>query len=441
MADDDNFSIAGSQESGRGLATRTVKSRYLKDMEKIPFSLQESDHLIMKEDLEAKLTADNFEHFIKMSEGIPKIHGTLEKFPLFEDFFNLAVTVGWETTQHEDYAKATLEQQDKVIASILISRLGKYQNLALTYPKEQIGRSCFLLRGLMDKLAPAAVTGLTTGLLWGDFDKLLTIEMAPSKLNMDLWIQKLDLHLVSMKNSGQIPSDVQIVGRVLAQFQRFTLDRWANRAESIQSSMEIQEFKTWDSLKARILNFYKEDVRLRRMNKANEALYTHTDDNPYKPKPKKPPNGKPTPQKNDKTCSYCKNVGHIQRECRKKLYDEKTAGAKGGGKPKVDTKKRMGGTEGLSLVAGRVAFKKKSKKPLYFVLDSGASIHACNCRSLLHDVRGCQETFQGCGTQGPPLTVIEIGTLRVTLRTDKGGEPTLEFKDCYYSDSFAYNLI
>ena len=142
--------------------------------------------------------------------------------------------------------------------------------------------------------------------------------MAPSKLNMNVWIQKLDLDLVSIKKSGQIPSDVQIVGRVLAQFQRFTLDRWANRAESIQFSMEIQEFKPWDSLKARILDIYEEDVRWRRTNKANEELYTHTDDNPYKPKPKKPSNGKPTPQQNDKTGSCCKKVGQVQRECRKK---------------------------------------------------------------------------------------------------------------------------
>ena len=174
MADDfrTELKVAGSNESGRGLATRFVKSRYLKDMEKIPYSLQEFDHLIMKEDIEAKFIADNFEHFIKMSEGIPKKHGTLEKNPLLEDFYHLAATCGWETTYHEDYAKATLEQQDKVIASILIFKLAKYQNLALTYPKEQIGLSWFLLRGIMDKLVPAAVTGLSTGLLWENFDQL-----------------------------------------------------------------------------------------------------------------------------------------------------------------------------------------------------------------------------------------------------------------------------
>ena len=444
------MSNAGSHESGRSLAVRLVKSRYFVHMDKISNSIQESEHLMIREDIEAKLTAEIFDHFLKMAQSIPEQHGTLERFSEFEDVFQLACTIGWEIEQHDDYAKATLNQQDRVISSILISRLGKYQNLALTYPKETVGRSCFLLRGLLDKLAPAASTGLTTGLLWGHLDKILTLEMTPSKLNLELWAQKLDLHLVSMKNSGQTPSDAQLVGRVLAQLQLFTLDRWATRAESIQSAMAIQEHKTWDSLKSRILDFHKEDVRLRRMNQANSALYMSNDERPFKPKPggkpKQPPYAK-TSDQNTKTCRYCKKEGHAEHECRKKKWAEKEAGAKG--KPnysKGDAKgKKMGGTEIVSLVAGRVTSAKTiavaSKKPDVFILDSGASIHATNDKSRLHDMRPCQEVIQGCGTQGPPLTVTEIGTLRLDLRTDTGGQMTLEFKDCYFSNSFAYNLI
>lgn len=109
----------------------------------------------------------------------------------------------------------------------------------------------------MNKLAPTAVTGHTTGLLW--LDNLLTFEMAPSRLNFDAWVSKLDFHLSSMRDNAQEPSDAQLVGRVLAQLQKFTADRWASRAEAVQATMMLEQHKRWDSLKSKLFDFYRED--------------------------------------------------------------------------------------------------------------------------------------------------------------------------------------
>ncbi|KAJ1483175.1 hypothetical protein T484DRAFT_1801499 [Baffinella frigidus] len=86
--------------------------------------------------------------------------------------------------------------------------------------------------------------------------------------------------------------------------------------------MSNQDHKTWDSLKAKILDFHREDQRLRRMNQSNSAMYMGNDDPPYKKKTPKPPpfkqNDKP---RDDKICGFCKKPGHSISECRKKKTD------------------------------------------------------------------------------------------------------------------------
>ncbi|KAJ1464017.1 hypothetical protein T484DRAFT_1758411, partial [Baffinella frigidus] len=208
-----------------------------------------------------------------MSEELQELHRRLQPIEDENHFYSLAIECGWEGDDDEDRARATLLQQNRVISAVLISKLGRWRQLALTYPKEQVGRSVFLLRALMNKLAPPAVTGLTTGLLWSGLDNLLTFDMAPSRLNFDAWVSKVDFHLASMRDNEQEPSNAQLVGRVLAQLQKFTADRWASRAEASQATMLLDENKTWDSLKAKMLDFYREDQRLRKMTKANAGLY------------------------------------------------------------------------------------------------------------------------------------------------------------------------
>ena len=297
----------------------------------------------------------------------------------------------------------------------------------------------------MNKLAPAAVTGLTTGLLWGGLDNLLTFEIAPAKLNFDAWV----FHLSSMRDNAQEPSDAQPVGRVLAQLQKFTADRWASRAEAIQATMMLEQHKSWDSLKSKLLDFYREDQRLRTMTKANAGLYMGQD---HAPGAKAGGRDKPTnkqgtakPQGQDKKdCSYCGKPNHKAAECRKKKFDENNKGPKKTYPPstgdKYKGKFKQGGTEIVALTTSTVAVAAKETSGQY-LLDSGASIHATNERNALHNVRPCHEEIQSCGTQGPLLQVKEIGTLRITLQTDSGSQMTLEFENCYFSEQFAYNLI
>ena len=45
------------------------------------------------------------------------------------------------------------------------------------------------------------------------------------------------------------------------------------RAESITASLVTTEQKTWTALKARLLEFAREDARLKKMNKEPAALF------------------------------------------------------------------------------------------------------------------------------------------------------------------------
>ena len=273
-----NAGSAFSQGSIREHATKLVRSRYLVHMDKIPFSVNETDYLVIQEDLFAKLNADSFEHFILLAKELVNSYGTLTPYDDEEHFLHSAITAGWDGGPCEgdietDVCKAVLLQQDRVISSILVNRMGRWSSLALSYPITTVGRSCFLLRELMTKLEPPSNSGVSAGILWGTFDQLLTLEVAPSKLNFEAWIQKIDLHLTSMNNAGQKASDAQIVGRILSQLQRFRGDIWQMRAEAITAPMFTAEQKTWSALKSRLLEFAREDSRLKTMNKATAALY------------------------------------------------------------------------------------------------------------------------------------------------------------------------
>ena len=319
-----------SQISVREKANKQVRSRYLVLMEKIPNTVQESDYLMILEDLKAKLSADSFEHFISIAKELAETHGTLEKFEDTDHFFNTAVLQGWEGNEGDvetDVSKAILLQQDRVISSLLISKLGKWQSLALTYPISTVGRSCFLLGTLFIKLQPRTTSGLSAEILWGLLDQLLTLETEPSRLNMEVWISKIDLHIISMDQAGQKPSDNQIVGRILSQLQRFTNDRWSMRGESISASMIISESKTWDSLKSRILEFSREDAKLKRMEKEATALYLEQNPkNNSKGKGgyEKPPYKSEKAPYNKSTCTYCSKQGHTSDVCRKKMFDQES---------------------------------------------------------------------------------------------------------------------
>ena len=182
-----------SADSRRDQATKTVRSKYLSQMEKIPQEVRETEHHLFREDLYAKMSADGFDHFTAMSEVLQEEHGRLVPLDTEDHFYRLAIECGWEADDDEDKAKAILPQQNRVIAAVLIAKLGRWRQLALTFPREQVGRSVFLLRALINKLAPAAVTGLTTGLLWSGRDNLLSFEMAPSRLYFDAWVSKTGL--------------------------------------------------------------------------------------------------------------------------------------------------------------------------------------------------------------------------------------------------------
>jgi hypothetical protein len=324
---DDEGSQA-SAESRRARATRTVKCKYLSQMETIPQEVRDTEHLLLREDLFAKLSADGFDHFTAMSSELQEEHGRLVPIVDQDHFFALAVECGWEGDGDEDRSRATLLQQNRVIAAVLIAKLGRWRQLALTYPKEQIGRSVFLLRALINKLAPPAVTGLTTGLLWSGLDSLLTLQMTPSRLNFESWISKVDFHLASMRDNAQEPSDAQLVGSVLAQLQKFTSDRWSSRSEALQASMMLEENKSWDSLKSKLLHFFREDQRLRKVTNATADLYIDQQD--HTPGSKtggrvQPSNqqGPGKPQRQDKRyCSYCGKPNHTEAQCRTKEKDE-----------------------------------------------------------------------------------------------------------------------
>ena len=143
-----------SQGSVRERATQLVRSRYLVHLDKIPYSVHESDYLMIQEDLYAKLSADSFEHFILLAKELVESHGTLTPYDDADHFLNSAVAIGWqggpcEGDMETDVSKEVLLQQDRVISSIFISKMGKWASLSLSYPITTVGRSCFLLRALM----------------------------------------------------------------------------------------------------------------------------------------------------------------------------------------------------------------------------------------------------------------------------------------------------
>ena len=113
MGDSEHEGSHASAESRTAQATKAVRCKYLSQMEKIPHEVNETEHLLVREDLYAKLSA-----------------GVLVPLDNQDHVHRLAIECGWEADDHEDKAKAILSQQDRVIAAVLIVKLGRWRQMA-----------------------------------------------------------------------------------------------------------------------------------------------------------------------------------------------------------------------------------------------------------------------------------------------------------------------
>lgn len=130
MGDSDHEGSHASAESRRAQATKTVRCRYLSQMEKNPNEVKETEHLPLREDLYAKLSADGCDLITAMSEELQEEHGRLVPLESQDHFYRLAIECGWEADDDEDKAKAILYQTDRVVAAVLIAKLGRWRQLA-----------------------------------------------------------------------------------------------------------------------------------------------------------------------------------------------------------------------------------------------------------------------------------------------------------------------
>jgi len=311
--------------SNRAYAVRTVKCKFLKDLKEISTSTTGDQYLMLKTDLDSKLEADGFQHFSLMSDSLERKNGKLVPIEDDREFLSLAVESGYQADDDEEVATEFLHQQSRVISSVLISRLGKFGILALHHPIGTIGRAAYLLRGLKDILNPPAICGVNVGLLWGTLDSLLCFDAPPSKVNLQEWCDRLDCHLMRMQSNKQEVSDQQLLGRIMAQMQRFSLDKWSLRAEAMQTAMlstGAGETATWDAFKSRILDLYNEDQRMKKLQKEVGELYMEKEQDQDKDQDKRksrvqirPEAGAKEFAKEDRLCYRCGKSGHLQRDC------------------------------------------------------------------------------------------------------------------------------
>ena len=325
------MSIASSS-SNRAYAVRTVKCKFLKDLKEISTSTAGDQYLMLKTDLDSKIAADGFEHWSLMSDELVRKDGKLVGIADDMELLSLAVQCGYQSDGDEELATEFLHQQSRVISSVLISRLGKFGILALHHPIGVIGRAAYILRGLKDILNPPAICGVNVGLLWGTLDSLLCFDAPPSKVNLQAWCDRLDCHLMRMQSNKQEVSDQQLLGRIMAQMQKFGQDKWSLRAEAMQTAwLNTGEGETasWDAFKSRILDLYNEDQRMKKLQKEVGELYMEKEQDQEKDQDRRksrvqirPEAGAKEFAKEDRLCYRCGKSGHLQRDCWLKEGDD-----------------------------------------------------------------------------------------------------------------------
>ena len=153
-----------------------------------------------------------------------------------------------------------------------------------------------------------------------------------------------------------------------------------------------------------------------------------------------------------KQCSHCGRSGHVKDECfhnphgrnyrtSRPRQDGNKTGRMQEGKNKNKVKSGKGAyTTFVTKFIGAVS-EKQHKASHKWIIDSGASVHMCNDRSLFHSFRKFNKEGAVSVGNGEVVTTVGVGTVRCEAANKGWKNRKIQLKDVLYIPNLMCNLL
>ena len=141
-------------------------------------------------------------------------------------------------------------------------------------------------------------------------------------------------------------------------------------------------------------------------------------------------------------CHYCKQIGHIQKNCLERIKAERKAGQDGPGilkDKKRDSRSKTTKRGAVGLVTSHVLGA--SKPTSHWIVDSGATCHICNSKELFEVFHPLQVPQQVNVGDGRKLEAVGTGVVTLKLKLLEGESVIGRLSDVLYVPKLAYNLL
>ena len=130
------------------------------------------------------------------------------------------------------------------------------------------------------------------------------------------------------------------------------------------------------------------------------------------------------------TCHYCQKPGHYKKDCRKFLAAQK--------KQASLAKKEDPGSDNEAFVTIHALAGSSSGS---WIVDSGATCHMCNDRTLFVDMRNLESPQQVTLGDGSPLEGPAEGTVKLEMILPDGNTQKCKLENVLYVPKLSYSLL
>ena len=131
------------------------------------------------------------------------------------------------------------------------------------------------------------------------------------------------------------------------------------------------------------------------------------------------------------TCHYCKKPGHFKRDCKK------FAKAQSSEKQKQRSERGHDSSDDAMLVSNALLAKSRND----WIIDSGATSHMCNDRSMFTELNEQGPSEEVTLGDGSSLEVAGEGTVHIDMVLSDGSKRGCALRKVLYVPKLAYNLI
>ena len=248
-----------------------------------------------------------------------------------------------------------------------------------------------------------------------------------------------------LKAMSEIFRELAVIGEAVPETKRVShlLASLPDSFDTLVTALQGQsdEAPKWDVVTERLLQ--EEQRRKDRSTQSaptdeRKVLFANRSRSDRRPQRSQPASTKPNA---DKVCHYCKNKGHIKRDCWKLAKALKKRSEESKGCAAVTSEPDSESDESGLHLAGLPLAMTTSAGVESWIIDSGSTSHMCNNKSLFTALKPISRTLKVTLADGHRVEATDIGTVTLELLLPDATTKQITLTDVLYLPKLSCNLL